>query len=432
VSVGNWPLIPLLPAQRWFVPAALALALAAAALAWCWRGDPPREPPAVLPDLGKGQRVGAAAPGGVVPQAVADVAELEQALARAGPSDVIEVAAGRYRLMRTLRPAHAGTAAAPITLRARVAGSVVFEVEAVQAVLVAQPHWRFENLDWRGTCASHDHCEHAFHVVGAAIGTAIVNNRMSDFNAHVKINGEGGLWPDDGLLRANTLFNTRPRATANPVVPIDLVAASGWQILDNHIRDSQRAAGNGASGNASYGLFMKGGGSGGRIERNLVICSSRDIAAPGQRVGISVGNGGTAPASCRGGRCDGEHTGALVANNVVAHCNDAGIDIAHARSAEVLHNTLVNTLGVLVRNAPADARVERNVFEGRLTARAATSATAVDNIVLPPTRARALDRLDLHGHEPPAALPAHPRVPLDFQGRRRGRTTAPGAAAAPD
>ncbi len=56
------------------------------------------------------------------------------------------------------------------------------------------------------------------------------NNVITDFNAHFKINGNEGRFPDDGLIEQNTLTATAVRETANPVMPIDLVAANGWTI----------------------------------------------------------------------------------------------------------------------------------------------------------------------------------------------------------
>ena len=92
----------------------------------------------------------------------------------------------------------------------RVAGTVELAVSAVEGIRVSEPFWIFENLDWRGSCDSHDDCEHAFHVVGRAHGTVILNNSMREFNAHVKINGEAGQWPDDGLVPAGRFRRAAP------------------------------------------------------------------------------------------------------------------------------------------------------------------------------------------------------------------------------
>ena len=206
-----------------------------------------REPPANLPNLGKGQRPhtlavigydGAGRPkavsgapstsnGANATTLIARVDELIAAMAAAMPGQVLELAPGTYNLQKPLTTGHAGASSQPIVLRAAKPGSVEIVVTALTGMVVNQPYWVFENLNWRGACLQHDECEHAYHVVGPARSTVIVNNRISDFNAHIKINGEGGAWPDNGLLQFTTLTNSAPRRTALPVSLVDLVGASG-------------------------------------------------------------------------------------------------------------------------------------------------------------------------------------------------------------
>lgn len=407
-----------------------------------------REPPPVLQDLGKGQRsagVGSATFGSDGrPRAVSAVPEprrvpvaahqlssavqIAEALEQAQPGDVLEIQPGTYSISRTMTTRRAGTPAQPITLRARRPGEVTLLVDGTQAVVVSQPYWVFENLDWRGVCKHDDDCEHAYHVVGRAHSTVIVNNRIADFNAQIKVNGEQGRWPDHGLLQFTTLINTRPRNTTNPVAPFDLVAASGWQVLDNRIenftKDDRRSP--------AYGVFMKGAGRDGRIERNLVICTPRGMSQPGLRIGLSLGNGGSDRRSCRDSLCESEHFDGLIANNVVAHCNDAGIDVSKAQGAVVVHNTLINTQGVLVRNPPANAMVDRNLLDDRVRARQDTYLEVGENL-----RASSLtqwlqdpDALDLRWREIPPTQPAHQAAPLDFCGKRRPTESPPGATVA--
>src|SRR5207249_4850273 len=106
----------------------------------------------------------------------------------------------------------------------------------------------------RGVCGQQNNCEHAFHVVGGAHHVVIENNLVTDFNAHVKINGRAGLFPDNGRISNNTLINRSPRRTETPVTPIDLVAASNWSIEGNLIADFVKAGGD----FTSYGAFAKG------------------------------------------------------------------------------------------------------------------------------------------------------------------------------
>ncbi|EGV28490.1 hypothetical protein ThidrDRAFT_3718 [Thiorhodococcus drewsii AZ1] len=150
-----------------------------------------------------------------------DEAAILSALRGAKAGDVIEILPGTYRLSgRGIALGSGGTPKRPIYLRARQIGDVTLELETLEGFLVDQSYWVFENLTIRGVCQNDDRCEHAFHVVGAAVGTTIRNNRLLDFNAALKVNGievaERSLYPDLGLVQNNTLINSRPRETSNP------------------------------------------------------------------------------------------------------------------------------------------------------------------------------------------------------------------------
>ncbi len=92
-----------------------------------------------------------------------------------------------------------------------------------------------------------------------------------------------------GWSRDNRIYNTAARRTENPVTPIDLVAASDWTIRGNLVADFVKDG----SDRTSYGVFAKGGGSGNLLEGNTVLCEHRLRGAPGRRVGLSFGGGGS-------------------------------------------------------------------------------------------------------------------------------------------
>ncbi|MGI4842918.1 MAG: right-handed parallel beta-helix repeat-containing protein [Janthinobacterium lividum] len=298
---------------------------------------------------------------------VASADALRAALARAAPGDVITIAPGTYRFSGTrgLNADRPGTPGAPIVVRAAQPGSVRLEFDMVEGFRVSAPHWRFENLGIRGVCRSDSDCEHAFHVYGAASHFVARNNTISDFNAHFKINGLQGRFPDKGLIESNTLDASRPRRTVNPVTPIDLVAASGWTIRANVISDFIKAEGNGVS----YGAFAKGGGSGNVFERNLVWCERRLRGEPGQRVGLSFGGGGTGAAVCRDGRCITEQDGGVMRANLISGCSDAGIYLNSAANTRVEDNTLIDTTGIDVRFPTSSARLDGNLVDGPIRSR---------------------------------------------------------------
>jgi hypothetical protein len=320
---------------------------------------------AALPvTLGAQERpAGADARGGVL---VASADELRAALGKADAGDTITLLPGTYRFNgAALDASRPGREDAPITVRAARPGSVQLELDMVEGFRVSAPYWRFENLSIRGVCGDDGACEHAFHVIGAASHFVARNNTLADFNAHFKINGAGGRFPDDGLIEANTLFDSHPRRTGNPVTPIDLVAASRWVIRANVIRDFIKADGD----RVSYGAFAKGGGSGTLFERNLVWCEQSLANQPGQRVGLSLGGGATGPQYCRDKRCITEQDGGIVRANLILACSDAGLYLNSAAASRVEDNTLLDTAGIDVRFATSSATLDGNLVDGPIRSR---------------------------------------------------------------
>lgn len=312
--------------------------------------------------------------------AVSSATALRLAIAAALPGDVITLAAGSYRIAGTAIAVHRpGAAAAPITVRGPVAGGAVIEIDTVEGFVVSAPYWRFEHLSLRGVCGRHGNCEHAFHVVGGAHHFTAFGNAIADFNAHFKINGSDGQYPDYGTIDTNTLDNNAPRDTANPVTPIDLVAASHWRIRRNLIADFIKLGGDGIS----YGAFAKGGGAHNLFEQNIVWCERRLRGLPGQRVGLSLGGGGTAPQYCRDARCVTEQDDSVIASNLVASCSDDGVYLNSAARATVVHNTLAGTAGMTLSAPTTAANLEGNLVDGPLRSRGGAIAHASDNLTRP-------------------------------------------------
>ncbi|HEY0184036.1 MAG TPA: right-handed parallel beta-helix repeat-containing protein [Rhodopila sp.] len=320
-------------------------------------------------------RSGIAPPGRL--RVVASLPALAEAAATAEPGDVIQLEPGHYRFggysIKFNRP---GTADAPITLRAATLDGAVVESDASETFNVSAPFWRFENLSMRGVCGNHSDCEHAIHVVGGATDVVIRNNRFRDYNAHIKVNGEGGRFPDRGVIEGNTLTDTAPRSTDNPVTPIDLVAASNWLIRGNVIADFVRADG----GKVTYGAFVKGAGEANIIERNVVICEWKLRNVAGQRVGLSLGGGGTDDYARREqGHSGFEQTGGIIRDNLIASCDDDGIYLNRAARSVIDHNTLLDTAGIDARFVETSASVTANIVDGVIRARDAAALRVQDN-----------------------------------------------------
>ena len=309
--------------------------------------------------------------GGVLPagrlRSVNTMETLRQAIDTARPGDVILLQPGTYRIKQNyIVVGQPGTQAAPIVVRAPRPGTVILESEMTEAIKVAAPHWRFENLVLRGVCADDTTCDNGFHVVGAAQGTVLRNLRIEDFNAHIKINGEGETFPDGGRIDHTTLLNTRPRQTGNPVTPIDLVTANDWVIESNLIADFIKAGGD----TVSYGAFAKGAARGTVFSRNVILCEWRLRGRKGQTIGLSFGGGGTERGLRRErGRSGLEHADGVMTGNLIAFCSDDGIYLNRATNSVIRRNTLIATSGIVVRYPESTAIIESNMVDGLIRQR---------------------------------------------------------------
>lgn len=288
--------------------------------------------------------------------------EMTQAIAHAQPGDVIELQAGVYALPRNIGTPVGGTPSNPIIVRGARPGVAIINSGAIEGFHITQPFWIFEDLVIRGKCSVHDYCEHAFHVTGAARGTVIRNNVVEDFNAHIKVNGRPPKeWPDDGLIQYNIFRNNAPRRTQTPVTPIDIVGADRWHITNNYVGHFVKDGSNGIS----YGIFMKGGGHDGLIERNQVVCTETDISQSGARVGVSFGGGGTISAYCRDAKCVTEFSNGKIINNTIKNCNDYGVYVNKSNNIYIHKNSILNTYGVDIRYPESSVILFGNEIDGK-------------------------------------------------------------------
>jgi parallel beta-helix repeat protein len=383
------------------------------------RGEPAAHHPMPVPVL-----AATPAPGPLRIVTVTSADDARRAIADAHAGDAITFAPGTYRFEgRSIAVQRAGTADAPIVVRADVPGSVVLEFDILEGFHVMAPYWTFENLVIRGVCRDHSDCEHAFHVVGNGSHFVARHNEIVDFNAHFKVNRSRDAFPDDGRIEGNVLTNTTARDTPNPVTPIDLVAASRWSIVGNRISDFVKVQRTGPS----YGAFVKGGGSDNRIERNVVVCEDRLRGMPGDRVGLSLGDGGTAPAVCRDGRCITEQERSVIASNLVASCSDDGIYIFRSAMSVVRDNTLLDTAGIMARGGESSVDVDGNLVDGVIRAVDGATLHGGDNITTSaaslyvgshPVRRLFVDAeaLDLRWRDAPPRRQRPATVPADLCG----------------
>lgn len=309
-------------------------------------------------------------------QLVSTPADFRAAVMQAVPGEVITLTPGVWKLGKTVirRP---GTADRPITVRGAGLGEVHIESNTVELFKIAAPYWVFENLDIAGVCAADSDCEHAFHIVGGADGTVIRNNRLHDFNAEIKGNGEHGRFPNNVLIEGNSFYNSHPRDTRHPTHPIDVVGGSNWVVRGNLIADFGKVEG------VSYGGFLKGNSRNGLFEKNLVACElTRRGSSRAITIGLSFGGGGAPDAICEHHDCSSEHTGGAMRNNIIMNCpTDVGIYLNKATRTRIVHNTLYDTFGIDVRFSTSSAIILNNIVSGGVRNRDGGTSVAENNLI---------------------------------------------------
>jgi len=316
---------------------------------------------------------------------IATEAELRSALAAALPGDVVVIAPGDYTFTANLICDRPGAAGAPITVMAEVPGCARLHMDTVEGFKVSAPYWTFTGLDIEGICADHSNCEHAFHVFGDADFFTLRGSRLHDFNAMIKGNGfdygAGRVFPDDVLIEGNEFFDATPRATGNPVTPIDVVGGRRWVVRQNFIHDYQKKDPLDPTNNVSYAAFLKGNSRNGLFEGNIVACHLDGTDAGGARVGLSFGGGGSSPDPiCEDGTCTPEHQDGILRDNLIVNCSDVGVYLNEAWNCQVHGNTLYDTSGIDVRFVASVVDLRDNLVSGLIRIRDGGTMTVGSNI----------------------------------------------------
>lgn len=329
--------------------------------------------------------------------------EIISAVNNAKAGDIITVAPGTYELPG-LRMKASGTVQHPIVLRAAKPGTVEFRSAATEFIKISAPDWIVENLDIAGTCGDDSDCEHAFHIVAHADRTIIRDNRIRDYNAHIKGNGENGRFPNDVVIENNWFFDTRPRVTDNPIAPVDVVGGSRWMVRGNLIADFAKRLDHPPmrTDDWSYGIFLKGNSERGMIAGNIVDC---DIAAPPTRSirGISLGAAGTGPGLCdKGGDCRTEHRQGTIWGNIVLNCPaEPGLYLFQSEDTLVAGNIVVGTAGIAAVGIETNARISGNTLDGAIAVTGGATVTGFkNNVILSGAATRQQYLLPLTGKAP--------------------------------
>jgi len=290
--------------------------------------------------------------------------QLINALNQVKPGQTITLKNGQYLLKgkRFLTGERNASETLPITLMAENAGRVDLQLDSVEGLYINQPYWTISGLRFIGICKDDNKCEHAIHVVGKAKNLLISNNEFIDFNAAIKVNALHQNFPDNGIIKYNHFFSTKPRNTSRSVTPINIDHANNWTVSRNIIRDFIKTEGN----KVSYGAFIKGGAVNGFFENNLIICNSSTKKYLGASVGLSVGGGGM---TNRRNNAFYEANKIIIRNNIVLHCSDVGVYVNRGKDTIINNNILYNTNGIDIRFPESTATVVNNLFSGKLRPR---------------------------------------------------------------
>jgi nitrous oxidase accessory protein NosD len=334
---------------------------------------------------------------------VASAPEIISAVNKAKAGDVITVSPGHYDLPG-LRLTASGTEKHPIVLRAAKLGTVELHSAAIEFLKISAPDWIVENFDIAGTCQDDSQCEHAVHIVARADHTIIRNNRIRDYNAHIKGNAENGRIPSDVLIENNWLFDTHPRVTDDPVAPVDVVGGSRWTVRGNFIADFAKRLDHPPTrtDDWSYGLLLKGNSEQGMIAGNIVDC---DIAAPPLHSirGISLGASGTGPGLCdKGAECRTEHRQGTIWGNIVLNCPaEPGLHLFQAEDTLVAGNIVIGTAGISAVGIKTKARISDNIVDNAIAVTGGATATGItNNMILSAAAARERYLMPLTGRAP--------------------------------
>jgi hypothetical protein len=309
--------------------------------------------------------------------------ELLDAIKYVEPGDTIQLIAGRYTInQQYISINRDGLATAPITIRSSQLGNVKIDLNALEGFNINAPYWVFENLEIQGTCLRHSSCEHAFHIVGNGHSFVLRNNKIYDFNAPIKVNGikvkAKMIFPNHGLIEKNSIYNTTPRKTNNPVNLININGADNWVVRSNLISDFAKQGGN----RISHGAYMKGNSNNGVFEKNLIICEHTLLADIGTRIGLSFGGGGTGKQFCRDKTCEAEHSNGIIRNNIILNCShDVAIYLNKAKNTQIYNNLTFNSLGIDIRYNTSSATIYDNILSGRIKNRNGGTYEANNNLI---------------------------------------------------
>jgi len=283
--------------------------------------------------------------GGCGVRRVANVGQLHQAVKDARPGEHIVLAAGTYRLRRTIR-----LRVPRVTLRGAtgdrddvvlLGGGMNVPARATSAISFEADDLTVRDL----TCR--DFYKYGLHIRAEmdVDRARIINVKTVNIGErHVKGSmGRGGHWADDVLIERLAMIQTEPRGVrpGHIVSPTDYIGGIDAMVCRNWvIRDLYARGIRGASGGGNAAIFLWNGVENVLIERCRIVDCCK---------GIALGN--------PSGPGRGKHhaVGGIIRNNTILRAgewtvNNIGIELCNARDVKVYHNTIYSADAWYIRS----------------------------------------------------------------------------------
>ena len=282
--------------------------------------------------------------------------DIRAAMAAAQAGDTIVIKPGEYDMGQALVTGNSGAQDKPIILRAAgEKGYAKLKITGAGSDVgfrVNSRFWVLRGLHIEGNKSIQD-----LIMVSAPSGggdLTMIDCKISKCSEFlIKASRSREKAPDNVVLEHCEWFDC-------PGTAIDLVSGDNWGIRGNYVHDW------GKDGGTHYGIFLKGGGKNGTIERNFV-----DGKAGKGTVGISFGGGLTGKQwlpLAADGKVAPEHTGGICRNNIVVNTGDCAFHSNNASDCKFYNNLAYNCGAGFQRQGsyPPDAVLANNVLSGNL------------------------------------------------------------------
>lgn len=263
--------------------------------------------------------------------AVDDAITLRTAITAARPGDTIALEPGLYEMgEKALETISDGTAAKPIAMRAvGDHGYAVLKFDGKIGFRVKNQFWKFKGIHFKGNPKRSQATVFMDGPQGCE-NISFVDCKISDsagYGMKTARNPQNAV--DHVVIEFTEVFNTGGTG-------LDIVGGDHWTVRRNYVHAF------GTDGGIHYGIFLKGGGTKGLIEGNLV-----DGEHQSGSVGISFGGGLTGKQFMPlvDGNSPPEHKHGICRNNIVVNTSDVAYHSNNADSCAFYNNLAFGCAG---------------------------------------------------------------------------------------